>query len=420
MSLAPDLASPHPTVPDNDPRRSLPGRTLAAAGLNHALHDGYTDLIYVLLPVWQAEFGLGYAALALLRTLCTGSLAALQIPSSHLARLWGARPMLVLGTLVSAAGYALAGLSGGLVGLGIALLLVGAGCSTQHPLASAVIARAYGRAARGPLGTYNFAGDLGKAAVPPVVGLLMTLADWRVALWLVAGAGAAVALAVGLLLPRDPVARDAPSDERRHAVRKGGSETGRTGFGLLVAIGMLDNAARPAFLLYLPFLLGQKGAALPLVGLALSLVFIGGALGKAICGRLGERFGVTRTVILTEVGTAAAILAVIGLPLRPALVVLPLLGLLLNGTSSVLYGTVPDLAPGGRVEQAFAVFYTFTLGGSALAAPLLYGRLGDLAGPRWAAVAAAATALAVVPLMLALSRHLGRAAPRRPDAAGPR
>ena len=27
----------------------------------HALHDGYTDLIYVMLPLWQREFGLGYA-----------------------------------------------------------------------------------------------------------------------------------------------------------------------------------------------------------------------------------------------------------------------------------------------------------------------------------------------------------------------
>ena len=39
-------------------------RTLAVAGLAHALHDGYTDVIYVLLPVWQAEFGIGYGRLA--------------------------------------------------------------------------------------------------------------------------------------------------------------------------------------------------------------------------------------------------------------------------------------------------------------------------------------------------------------------
>ena len=25
----------------------------------HALHDGYTDVIYVMLPIWQREFGLG-------------------------------------------------------------------------------------------------------------------------------------------------------------------------------------------------------------------------------------------------------------------------------------------------------------------------------------------------------------------------
>jgi hypothetical protein len=74
---------------------------------------------------------------------------------------------------------------------------------------------------------------------------------------------------------------------------------------------------------------------------------------------------------------------------------------MLNGTSSVLYGTVPELVTAKRIERAFALFYTGTLGSSALA-PVLYGRLGDAAGPVWAAVAAAVTALAVVPLMLLL------------------
>ncbi len=137
-----------PRLPKPRPRRGR--RTLLATGVNHALHDGYTDLIYVLLPVWQAEFGLDYVALAFLRSLYNGALAALQMPASRLAQAWGARIVLVLGTGLSAAGYAIAGASGGLVGLGVGLLLGGAGSSTQHPLASAVIARAYGAAARGP------------------------------------------------------------------------------------------------------------------------------------------------------------------------------------------------------------------------------------------------------------------------------
>ena len=110
-------------------------------------------------------------------------------------------------------------------------------------------------------------------------------------------------------------------------------------------------------------------------------------------------------MVTTELGTTAAILTVLALPLAPSLALLPLLGVMLNGTSSVLYGTVPELVPAKRIERAFARFYTGTLGSSALA-PVLYGRLGDAAGPLWAAIAAALTALAVVPLMLLLSPRL--------------
>jgi FSR family fosmidomycin resistance protein-like MFS transporter len=376
-------------------------RTLALAGLAHALHDGCSDMIYVLLPVWQAQFALSYGALAILRALYVGTLAALQVPSGYLARYLNARTVLVLGTLLTAGGYGLVGCSGGLVGLGVALALAGAGGSTQHPLASAAVSRAYGDSARVPLGTYNFAGDLGKATLPPIVSLLLTVMDWRTALWLVAALGTVVALLIRWLMPLVPNA----ADTAESATGRPASSLGKGGFGLLLAIGVLDSAVRMAFLLFLPFLLQGKGASLTTVGLALSLVFIGGAFGKAACGWLGGRLGLLATVIATEVGTTAGILGVLALPLTPSLVLLPVLGVMLNGTSSVLYGTVPELVASKRIEHAFALFYTGTLSSSALA-PMLYGRLGDAAGPIWAAGAAAVTALAVVPLMLLLSARL--------------
>ena len=82
--------------------------------------------------------------------------------------------------------------------------------------------------------------------------------------------------------------------------------------------------------------------------------------------------------------------------------------MMLNGTSSVLYGTVPELVAPEKVERAFALFYSGVLGSSALA-PVLYGRLGDAAGPAWATAAAALTALTVVPLMRLLSPRLDAA-----------
>ena len=180
---------------------------------------------------------------------------------------------------------------------------------------------------------------------------------------------------------------------------------GRGGFTWLLAIGVLDSAVRMGFLIFLPFLLRDKGASLPTNGLALALVFIGGAAGKFTCGWLGARVGMLRTVLLTEGGTAVLILAVLALPLTPAIMVLPLLGVMLNGTSSVLYGTVPELTPPDRTERAFALFYTGTIGSGAIA-PVLYGLLGDALGPAMATIATAATALAICPLAIALARHL--------------
>jgi MFS transporter, FSR family, fosmidomycin resistance protein len=360
-------------------------------------------MLYVLLPVWQVQFSLDYTALAILRGLYVGILAILQIPAVYLAKRWNPRTVLALGTSFSAVGYALAGFSGGLVGLSASLLLAGAGGSTQHPLASGAVSRAYIDGARGPLGTYNFAGDLGKASLPPLIALSLTMMHWRSVLWMTSILGLLVAISVRLLMP--PVQASAP--EVRTVVAAAEETKGQTGFVLLFVIGILDTATRMGFLLFLPFLMKAKGASLTDVGLALSLVFIGGAFGKAVCGWLGERLGLLATVLTTEIGTTAVILALLALSLRPSMIILPLLGVMLNGTSSVLYGTVPEIAAGNRIERAFAIFYTGILGSSALA-PVLYGRLGDTAGLTWTIVAAALTALAVVPLMLVLSPRLKR------------
>ena len=116
-------------------------------------------------------------------------------------------------------------------------------------------------------------------------------------------------------------------------------------FPLLLTIGIIDSATRMGFLLFLPFVLTQKGASLQTIGLAMTLVFAGGAAGKLACTFIGARIGAIGTVWLTEGLTAVGILALIPLPLPAALVLLPLIGVALNGTSSVLYGSVPE--PGG-------------------------------------------------------------------------
>jgi MFS family permease len=176
---------------------------------------------------------------------------------------------------------------------------------------------------------------------------------------------------------------------------------------LLFAIGVLDSGTRMGFLAFLPFVLRAKGADSPMIGVALTLIFAGGAAGKLACGLLGARIGVLRTVFLTELATALGIVVLGQASLPVALACLPVIGVALNGTSSVLYGTVPELVPSHRHEQAFGLFYTGTIGGGAIA-PLLYGFAGDAFGPTHAVMVVSAVCLLTLPLAWALRPSLAR------------
>ena len=316
----------------------------------HALHDGYTDLIYVMLPIWQAEFALSYAAVGALRGVLAGTMAGFQIPAGFLSERVGTPLVLAAGTALAGLGFCLAIFTGSAAALVAILFITGLGASTQHPLASALVARAFaGSRSLSALGTYNFAGDLGKMALP----------------------------AAG-------------------------------GFPVLLSIGIIDSATRMGFLTFLPFLLTAKGASLPTVGLALTLVFIGGAAGKLVCAWIGARIGVVATVWLTEGFTALGILALLPLPLEFALILLPAIGVALNGTSSVLYGSVPLLVAPEKRTRAFSIFYTGTIGAGATA-PVIYGLVADARGIPSTLTIAAALVLLTLPLSLAIRPRPGMA-----------
>ena len=379
-------------------------RTLAACCGAHVLHDGFADLLYVLFPIWQAAFGLSFAQVGMLKMLYSGSMAALQVPASLLAERVGERLLLALGTLVAAAGFIVSGWTGGFLGLALCLMLSGAGASVQHPLGSALTSRAFeGTQLRAALGTYNFSGDVGKVLLPALCAALLAVLDWHAVTSLMGALGLGAALAIWFAVPRVLPPAASPSDAPAAAAATGAA-TGALatpGFVSLSAIGFIDSATRMGFLTLLPFLLIAKGASITQAGFALSLVFAGGAAGKFFCGLIAARAGVLRTTILTELATAAGIVALLPLSLDASMLLLPALGLVLNGTSSILYGTVPELVPVARRARAFGVFYTLTIGAGAVS-PVLYGLLGDAIGvPRTFGVIAAVVLL-VLPLTLAL------------------
>jgi len=385
-------------------------RALGSACLAHILHDGYTDLLYLLLPIWQREFGLSFALTGVMKTVFSGALSLFQVPAAKLAERFGEAAVLGLGTLLIASA-ALCYSAAWSPALLLALLLMGGiGAAAQHPLSSSIVANAFGNS-RLALGTYNFAGDAGKVLLPSAAALMIWLSDWRTATSVLGLLGIAFGAGLFWLIPSAPVPSHADPAKLPVPAKK---DALKPGFASLTAIGIFDNATRTGFLTFMPLLLSQKGASPALIGSALSLIFIGGAAGKFGCGALAGRLGIIRTVIVTEVLTACLIAILLVSPLVLIFILLLPLGIALNGTSSVLYGSVAELAPQSRQADAFAQFYTATLGAGAIAPPL-FGVIGDAAGLAISLVCVASLALVTLPFAVTLGYLRSQSGP----AAGP-
>jgi predicted MFS family arabinose efflux permease len=241
-------------------------------------------------------------------------------------------------------------------------------------------------------------------AIPGIAALMLMLMHWRPMVAILGVLGLVAALAIILLAPRftaDSEANGSATDTtsgQRSAFRS-------PGFRLLLAIGAFDSAARAGFLVFVPFLLIAKGATPAMAGLALTLVFVGGAAGKLACAHLGARFGIIGAVVLTEMLTAMGMAAIYVLPLAPTLVLLPFVGVVLNGTSSLTYGSVPQFVSPANRDRAFGIFYTGTIGSGALA-PTLSGLIGDKAGLETSVAVVACLTLVTIPIAIALGRHM--------------
>jgi MFS transporter, FSR family, fosmidomycin resistance protein len=382
--------------------------TLGTCGVGHFLHDGFSDVLFVLFPLWTQEFGLSLTQVGLLKTAFSGVLAGFQVPAGFLAERWGERRVLVVGTAITGLAFIALGWAGGFLALAMVLVVAGLGSGTQHPLSATMVSRAYEEGPRrAALGILNFTGDLGKAAIPALIALGAGTIGWRPSVMTYGAFGMVVAIglfvALGILGAGAAPVRT-PTAERKPRGAGWGIHH-RRGFTVLSIIGIIDFAARSAFLTFVPFLLIAKGVAVENVGFALALVFAGGAAGKFLCGVVAERLGIIRTVVITELVTSGCILVLLVLPLDAAMYLLPLTGLALNGTSSVLYGTVPDFVTAERQARAFGLFYTLVIGAGAVS-PFIFGLVSDGFGVPVTLTLVGLMVLGVLPLCWLLSRAI--------------
>ena len=371
----------------------------------HAVQDGLSAALYVILPVLAQTFGLSFAQIGVLRSVNNGAMALFEMSSGILAERVGERNLLVFGLACAGLGYVGLVIADTIWIIGICLFVVGLGGAFQHALSSSVVSAAFvdsGR--RSALGLYNSSGDAGKLTFTALFSLAAGVGiSWQG----VAGVFGAAALigAVAVFLTLFTLAAGSRKPAASN-VKEGGGPLGwgiedKSGFtGLCIAV-FLDTTVQAGFLTFLAFFIAAKDVPLSLATLAVTLTLVGGMLGKAACGFLAERIGTRWAFTLVQCLSAIGIIAVLASGKILAFVLLPVLGIVLQGSTSVTYGVVGDLVHGDRVSRGFALIYTVSAM-SGLLGPIFFGLLSDIFGIEVTMFAMATVSLLAIPPILLL------------------
>ena len=373
----------------------------------HVWSDLFFALLVPLLPLMKEDMGLSFTQVGMLRSVFSGATAILQVPAGLLAESAGEFWMLILGNMWVSAGLVAMAMAPVFLVLLLVSGICGLGGGTQHPLASSMVSRAYddrGRATA--VGTVNFAGDLGKMLAPLVAGLIAIRFGWRETFLIVGLSG--FVFMVATMFTRRSVDIGKPSASTAGSGDSGGEDTSGArlgGFITLSGVGVLDSAVRTSALVFLPFVMDAKDMGPGQISAMLFLLFGGGAFGKFVCGWLGDRMDTISLIWATKGLTALLLVATLATPVLLMAPVMVLIGIGLNGTSSVLYATVADLVPPGRRARFYGFFYTTNEIGT-VAAPLAYGLVADIFSLSTTMIVMGVATAAILPASLTLRRHL--------------
>ncbi len=352
---------------------------ILAISLCHMINDVMQSLLAAIYPLLQAEFALSFAQIGLMTFAFMGTASVLQpligmatdrrpVPQSLAVGMGATLVGLVFLAVGTSYGWLLAGAA-----------LIGIGSAIFHPEASRVARTAAG----GRFGTaqslFQVGGNTG-SALGPLLAAFIVVPLGRVAVGafaLLALAGMTILTAVGRWHEgrrRAAAARPAPPSPvvlpRRRVL---------LAIAILAFLVFSKNVYTASISSYYIFFLidrfemSTQGAQLML------FLFLGAAaLGVALGGVLGDRFGVRGVIWFSILGVLPFTLMLPHAPLAWTGVLTVVIGFVLASAFPAIVVSAQELVP-GRVGMIAGLFFGFAFGTGGIAAALL-GVLADARG----------------------------------------
>ena len=381
--------------------------TLIFASITHIWSDLFFVIIVPLLPLIQSDpdLLLSYTEAGLFKSVYAASSVVLQIPAGYLATKFGEFWLLIFGNVWVGIGLIGMALTSGYLLLLLLALVAGFGGGTQHPLATSLVSKAYDSNGRSTaVGFVNFAGDIGKLLAPLLSLLCVARFGWRGTLRIVGLFGLVNMVVLATIRPWIKLGGDVRNEFQDVNIDKR-EKTDLASFGTIGSIGFIDSGIRSAALAFLPFILKDKGLVDNQIFIMLTFLLAGGALGKLLCGWLYDRYGSMFLIWATKFITAVLLVYTLFVPSALLIPLMFVLGIGLNGTSSVLYSLVSLFIPSKNRSVGYGYYYTITESGGTLA-PILFGIVADIFNIRKTIMLMGLSTLVILPASLILKTKI--------------
>jgi FSR family fosmidomycin resistance protein-like MFS transporter len=375
---------------------------VATIGVAHLVQDSYTAFLAPLLPLIQANLGIGYAL--------AGSLAIFtQLPSvlnpfiGYLADRVSVRYFVILAPAITATVFSSLGLTSSYATLALLLLVGGVAIAAFHAPAPAMVARVSGQRVGTGMSIFMATGE-GARTLGPLVAVAGVAWFGLDGIWRMAAAGWLMSLLLYLRLRRVPATSRSPGSLAMDAFWR----QARRLFPVLTWLLVGRSLLVAALTTYLPiFMSDERQASLWLAAAALTILQAAGIAGALAAGTLSDRWGRRRVLLVVTVAAPFLLLAFLYSPSWLTVPLLLALGVTSLSTQPVLLALVQDHFPHNRaLANGVYLAITFLVQAAAIWG---IGALADRYGLTPAYAVSALLALVSIP---AVFRLPGRAALR--------
>ncbi len=391
------------------PRTRQDRRALVVMTVAHGIQHFYLAGLAVTYPFVVAQFHVSYAVLGLWLS-AAGLLGGLLQAAAGLLRRASARAVLSAQDLAMGGTALLGAIAPGFGAFGSARVLGAAVSWPQHPVGSAYLSDRFPDRRATALSWHTAGGSLGTVAVPLLMSAMVAAAGWR---WALVALG--VALCAGGLLVLAALPPERTDADSRQAGAQPGERAGlwqllrRRQVAAVLVAGTIAAGGRGLGTLstYIPAYL-RSGLHLSTltVGALFTLIMAASIAGPLAGGLIADRFGRTRTLIVTYVAAALAV-AAFGFAGR-SLALLAVLGVgvgvLAYAESPLLQAVFSDLTGDGAARAAFGAFFAISYGVGSLWVAVIGWVISAAGFPAAFAVMAGSFAAAAVIIAVARSR----------------